>query len=181
MKISLVSDNITVIELSPEEMTQYDFTFEKSDYSSPHTRRALWSIIDDASRIIGKQVQVSKGLEIDLLPDIKGGALLIISQGEKEKPKHDSHIGVFQTDDINQIIDFAMSTKKSKKDNNSSLYKSGESYRLIIKGIDNTVRYLAMEFYLNECHEPYCDKSTVELWDCLIEKNALEILSGTAS
>ena len=92
MKISLVSDNITVIELSPEEMAQYDFTFEKSDYSSPHTRRVLWSIIDDASRITGKAVEVSRGLEIDFLPDVKGGGLLIYVKVRMKISRHTSYL-----------------------------------------------------------------------------------------
>ena len=53
MKISCVSETVTVIELTEEEMKKYDFTFEESDYSSPHTRRVLWSIIDEASKITG--------------------------------------------------------------------------------------------------------------------------------
>ena len=63
MKISCVSDTVTVIELSFEEMKKYDFNIEKSDYSSPHTRKVLWSIIDEASKLTGRNVEVNQGLE----------------------------------------------------------------------------------------------------------------------
>ena len=62
MKISCVSDTVTVIELTVEEMEKYDFNIEQSDYSSPHTRKVLWSIIDEASKITGKNVEVNQGL-----------------------------------------------------------------------------------------------------------------------
>lgn len=183
MKISLVSDSITVIELSPEEMTQYDFAFEKSDYSSPHTRRVLWSIIDDASRITGKTVEVSKGLEIDFLPDVKGGGLLIICQGKDEniKGRSLSDTIILQCESMDSLIDFANSTPKQLKNEWSSLYKSGGTYRLIIKSKSELFYYLAKEFYLMESCEPHCLESTLELWQCLIDANALKILGGTAS
>ncbi len=183
MKISLVSDTITVIELSPEEMTQYDFTFEKSDYSSPHTRRVLWSIIDDASRITGKTVEVSKGLEIDFLPDIKGGGLLIICEGEEENIKAHKlpHISVFQSHGIDPIMDFAKIAAPLISDCSSSLYCRSDLYRLMIHSGESAFYFLAKEFCLEEISSPYCIESTKEGWQCLIENNALEVLSGTAS
>ncbi len=183
MKISLVSDTITVIELSPEEMTQYDFTFEKSDYSSPHTRRVLWSIIDDAARITGKTVEVSRGLEIDFLPDVKGGGLLIICEGDEENIKcHKlSSVSIFQSDDINSIMDFAKCTSILLKADASSLYCLDGTYRLCVRSGKSAFYFLAKEFCLEDVTSPYCPQSTEECWQCLIAENALEILGGTAS
>lgn len=183
MKISLVSDTITVIELSPEEMTQYDFTFDKNDYSSAHTRRVLWSIIDDAARITGKTVEVSKGLEIDFLPDIKGGGLLIICEGEEENIKAHklSAVSVFQSSDINSILDFAKTASGLFLPEDSSLYQQNGTYRLCVRSKKSAFYFLAKEFCLTDITTPYCFESTKECWQCLIEENALEILSGTAS
>lgn len=183
MKISLVSENITVIELSPEEMTQYDFTFEKSDYSSPHTRRVLWEIIDDASRITGKTVEVSKGLEIDFLPDIKGGGLLIICQGEEDNFKAHKLVenSVFQCDNINNLIDFAKFISEKYTVKNSGLYRLDNMYRLYISSELPIISILSKEFCLDEITTAHCLQSTKEHWECLIEEDALKILSGTAS
>lgn len=183
MKISLVSDTITVIELSPEEMTQYDFTFEKSDYSSPHTRRVLWSIIDDAARITGKTVQVSKGLEIDFLPDIKGGGLLIICEGEEENIKGHKipSVSVYQSSDINSILDFAKAACPVLSADSSSLFFHKGTYRLCLHSGKSAFYFLAKEYCLEDVTSPYCAQSTKECWKCLIEENALEILGGTAS
>ena len=183
MKISLVSDNITVIELSPEEMAQYDFTFEKSDYSSPHTRRVLWSIIDDASRITGKAVEVSRGLEIDFLPDVKGGGLLIICEGEDENIKAHKlpHTGIFQCSSIDPIIDFAKASGCLMQPEKSSLYHLSGSYRLTLHSGLSAFYFLAGEFCLEEISSPYALESTREHWQCLIKDNALEVLGSTAS
>ncbi len=183
MKISLVSENITVIELSPEEMIQYDFTFEKSDYSSPHTRRVLWEIIDDASRITGKTLEVSKGLEIDFLPDIKGGGLLIICEGEQEKIKGHKlgESSVFQSRDISSFIDFAKCTYPNIQPKSASLYRLGNMYRLCLTSDTKALSACSKEFYLDEITSPYCLQSTKELWECLIESDALKVLSGTNS
>lgn len=183
MKISLVSDTITVIELSPEEMTQYDFAFEKSDYSSPHTRRVLWSIIDDAARITGKTVEVSKGLEIDFLPDVKGGGLLIICEGEDEKIKGHklSGVNIFQSDNINLILDFAKAASVLLPADSSSLYGLSDKYRLCVRSAKSAFYFLSKEFCLEDVSSSHCLQSTEEGWQCLIAQSALEILSGTVS
>lgn len=183
MKISQVSDTITVIELSPEEMSQYDFTFEKSDYSSPHTRRILWSIIDDASRITGKAVEISRGLEIDFLPDVKGGGLLIISEGEDENIK--GHflpgVSIFQSDCPDNIMDFASCVTQLIETAPSSLYYLDGTYRLKIESQLSAFYFAAREFNLTDVTSPYCAQITEEGFSLLIRDNALEILSGTAS
>lgn len=183
MKISHVSETITVIELSAEEMSQYDFTFEKNDYSSPHTRRVLWSIIDDASRITGKTVEVSRGLEIDFLPDIKGGGLLIISEGEDENIKGYflPTESVFQSDSIDNIIDFARCVLPFVKADSSSLYVLNGTYRLRIKSLTGIFYFMAGEFSLEDVTSPHCAEATAEGFCCLIENNALEVLGGAAS
>ncbi len=184
MKISLVSDTITVIELSPEEMSQYDFTFEKSDYSSPHTRKILWSIIDDASRITGKTVEISKGLEIDFLPDIKGGGLLIISEGDEEHTAEKTQrltYSVFQSESIDNILDFAKCAYPLLKFESSSLYYSKDTYRLSVNSPPDGLVFLAKEFSLENINSPHSLESTKEGFRCLIAENALEILSGSTS
>ncbi len=183
MKISLVSDTITVIELSPEEMSEYDFAFEESDYSSPHTRKILWSIIDDASRITGKTVEISRGLEIDFLPDIKGGGLLIISEGDEENEAEIQPLtySVFQSESIDNIMDFAKCAQPLLKCESSSLYYSKDTYRLSVDLPPDGLVFLAKEFSLENITSPYSLESTKEAFRCLIAEKALEILSGTAS
>ncbi len=183
MKISCVSENITVIELSREEMTRYDFNFEKSDCSSPHTRKVLWSIIDEASRITGKNVEVNQGLEIDFLPDIKGGCLLIISQGTPKSTRlfSEKEIGIYESRDINSFLDFAKGAKCCKDRSKSSFYYLDGIYRLILESSSEGLHFLAKEFNLVHLDFlTYSDK-TYEAFNCLIESDALEVLGGLAS
>lgn len=180
MKISCVSETITVIELSKEEMTRYDFNFEKSDYSSPHTRRVLWSIIDEASKITGKNVEVNQGLEIDFLPDIKGGCLLIISQGTPKATRlfSEKDISIYESKDINCFLDFAKGAKKCSEGAKSSFYYLSGVYRLIIESPMKGLHVLAREFSLTPLDFLSCCDKTYEAFNCLIESNALEVLGG---
>lgn len=183
MKISCVSETVTVIELTEEEMKKYDFTFEESDYSSPHTRRVLWSIIDEASKITGKDVQVGQGLEIDFLPDIKGGCLLIISQGTPEKtaPAYDSDTAIYESSDINSFLDFAKAVTFCGKEAESSFYYLHGNYRLIIKSSEKRLHILAGEFTLKSLDYITYNDKTREAFNCLIDSDALEILGGLFS
>ena len=180
MKISCVSDTVTVIELSVEEMKKYDFNIEKSDYSSPHTRKVLWSIIDEASKLTGRNVEVNQGLEIDFLPDIKGGCLLIISQGVP-KTKYllsDENDGIYESRDINSFLDFAKAAKHLKDTAESSFYYYEGVYRLILSSTDKGLHILANEFALSSLDYIKTADKTREAFNCLIESNALEILGG---
>ena len=181
MKISCVSDTVTVIELTEEEMKKYDFTPETSDYSSVHTRRVLWSIIDEASKITGKNVQINCGLEIDFLPDIKGGCLLIISQGTTEKPKEITDNAIYESRDINDFLDFAKAAKNCGKSAESSFYYLHGNYRLIIKSNEKRLHILAGEFALKTIDYIAHYDTTREAFNCLIDSGALEILGGLFS
>ena len=183
MKISCVSETVTVIELSPGEMEKYDFNIEKSDYSSPHTRKVLWSIIDDASRLTGKNVEINHGLEIDFLPDIKGGCLLIISQGTPKATRlfSEKDSGIYESRDINCFLDFAKAAKISDKTAESSFYYLDGVYRLILESDNRGLHILTREFRLTRLDFlSYCDK-TREAFNCLIDSDALEILGGLFS
>ena len=183
MKISCVSETVTVIELSPVEMKKYDFNIEKSDYSSPHTRRVLWSIIDEASKITGKNVEVNQGLEIDLLPDIKGGCLLIISQSTP-KTKYllsDKDSYIYESRDINSFLDFAKAVKNLESPAESSFYYYDGVYRLLLDSPVKALCIMAKEFSLSELdYIGFADK-TREAFNCLIESDALKILGGLFS
>ena len=183
MKISCVSETITVIELSKEDMTKYDFNFEKSDCSSPHTRKVLWSIIDEASKLTGKNVEINQGLEIDFLPDIKGGCLLIISQGTPKATRlfSDKDMGIYESRDINCFLDFAKGAKSCNKTAESSFYYLSGVYRLILESSNQGLHALAKEFSLTPLDFlTYSDK-TYEAFKCLIESKALEVLGGLVS
>jgi negative regulator of genetic competence, sporulation and motility len=183
VKISCVSETVTVIELSPTEMEKYNFNIEKSDYSSPHTRKVLWSIIDEASKITGRNVEVNQGLEIDFLPDIKGGCLLIISQGTP-KTKYllcDKDTGIYESRDINSFLDFAKAATHLKDSAESSFYYYEGCYRLILSSPHKALHILTGEFALTAMDYISTADKTREAFNCLIEANALEILSGLAS
>ena len=107
MKISCVSDTVTVIELSAQEVTKYHISFEESDYNTPSSRSALWSLIDEAEKLSGKVLDINASLEIDFMPDVKGGCLVIISQGENAVFESElSGEKMYETNNIDNLLDF---------------------------------------------------------------------------
>ena len=182
MKISCVSDTVTVIELSAQEVTKYHISFEESDYNTPSSRSALWSLIDEAEKISGKTLEINASLEIDFMPDVKGGCLVIISQGEDGSFESNlSGEGLYETSDINNLLDFARSLCSVRKELHCELYKNANNYRLIIHNADSAVDALALEFCLAITHNSISIESTRECCDCIIKSSALEVLSGLFS
>ncbi len=179
MKISCVSERITVIELSAQEVTKYAITFKESDYSDAKSRSALWQVISEAERLSGKKLKIGEGLEIDFMPDVKGGCLLIISENEIGMRSAVSQNTVLQSKDINNVLDFSLAVCKNAQGYASSLYFDGESYRILIEKIDEKLLLTALEFDFEVCSISSFYESTREVCACLIDKNALEILSGT--
>lgn len=180
MKISQVSDTLTLIELSAQEVKKYCICFEESDYNTPAARLAFWEMLSDAERISGKSLQISSALEIDFMPDIKGGCLIIISE-ETEKADC-AHIceneKLYISDGIDEIIDFAKAVKSCKADISCSLYKGEKDYRLLISPFNGKVDLLAAEYRFEGTVSTAAIESTKEAYPCLIKDRALEILGG---
>lgn len=183
MKISCLSETITVIELTAQEMTDYDFSFEHSDYSSAHTRRVLWSIIDEASKIIGREVEVTEGLEIDFLPDKSGGCMMIISQGSGQDDSllYQNEETVLEGDSADDFLDFAKAALSSAEKKDSSFYSLPRRWRMILSPGGESIVRLAGEYGLRLLSEPLSAESTREGYCCVIPSDALEILGGFAA
>ncbi len=175
MKISCVSEKITVIELSASEVEEYSISFEESDYNSASKRSTLWALISEAEKLLGKHIYIENGIEIDFMPDIKGGCLLIISENESRELSFSSC--VLQSDNIDDILDFAKALPK-KEQYVSSLYTQNGNFRILVDQTDDCLLLLSSEFHL----DIYCDEtlfeSTKEHYSLAIENGALEILGG---
>ncbi len=175
MKISCISEKITVIELSEREVEEYSISFEESDYNSPGKRSSLWALISEAERLLGKHIYIENGIEIDFMPDIKGGCLLIIS--ENAAGENSSSSCVLQSDNIDNILDFAKALPQ-KNEYQSSLYIQDNSFRIIAGETDACLLSLSSEFNL----DIFCDEITIENtkehYSLIIENCALEILAG---
>lgn len=87
MELILISEEKLKITLSKEETSAYSLEPEKADYDDTHTRRALWSIFDDAKKKTG--FDAAKGrIYLQIYPLLSGGCELCVTRlREKGRPE----------------------------------------------------------------------------------------------
>ena len=76
MNITVQAENTICIELTRNDMTELDITYESMDYSNIETRRVIWTILDKARKTLGKSVDTDGKLLIEVAPSEDGGCIL---------------------------------------------------------------------------------------------------------
>lgn len=76
MRIEAITRRKIVVELSAEDMTTLDITYEALDYASVDTRRVIWVILDRVRECTGCDIDPSGQLLIDAMPRPTGGCIL---------------------------------------------------------------------------------------------------------
>ena len=88
MRIEAITRRKIVVELSAEDMTSLDITYEALDYASVDTRRVIWVILDRVRECTGCDIDPSGQLLIDAMPRPTGGCILFFTLrgGEADTP-----------------------------------------------------------------------------------------------
>ncbi|MDR2687813.1 MAG: hypothetical protein LBB75_08665 [Oscillospiraceae bacterium] len=79
MRIEAITRRKIVVELSAEDMTNLDITYEALDYASVDTRRVIWVILDRVRECTGCDIDPSGQLRIDAMPRPTGGCILFFT------------------------------------------------------------------------------------------------------
>ena len=79
MELILISEEKLKIILTKEDMDAYSLRGEEADYDDTHTRRALWSILDDAKKQSGFDAAASR-VCLQLFPSRTGGCELYVTR-----------------------------------------------------------------------------------------------------
>ena len=136
MKIEAPNENKIIVELSDEDMMMLDITYDEINYSNIETRRVIWTILDKARTVLGKDIDPSKQMVIETLPLKNGGCMIFFTVNNAmltENAKNKSQY-VYEFDSINNVIDFYDYFKRSYAHNiDYELYSSQGRYRLITK------------------------------------------------
>lgn len=80
MKIQADGEEKISVTLTKNDLTALDITYEDLDYSNIETRRVIWTILDEARRVLGKSVDIDNRLLIQASPAADGGCLLQFTQ-----------------------------------------------------------------------------------------------------
>ena len=76
MKIEAPEENKIVVRLTADDMTKLHITYEEMDYANIETRRVIWTLLDEARRELGRDIDPSGRMLIEALPAREGGCVL---------------------------------------------------------------------------------------------------------
>ena len=193
MKIEELSEERIVVELSSGDMDALEITFEELDYANIETRRVIWTLLDRAGRELGRDIDPSGRMMIEVIPRRRGGCVLhftLIGQPrrifpQKKAPKRSappaSLIG-FAFPSIDPVLDsaWAYTGFGSPQPEHSALYEKDGEYRLLMAP---GARSRALCAFFSEYGDPLpggvmAAAATREYWREVVGENALERLAG---
>ena len=143
MKIESPNASKIIVELSNEDMSKLDITYEELDYSNIETRRVIWTILAKARKLLKRDIDPSGKMTIETLPSAEGGCMILFTVPDdsfrmrKALPvRMCSENPVYEFQDIDDLIDLYSALKKLKADLclEAGLYSDGEGkYRLVFE------------------------------------------------
>ena len=140
MKIEADGEEKIAVTLTEHDMQDFDITYDEMDYSNIETRRVIWTILDEAKRVLGKPINIDNRLLIQVSPGEDGGCIMHFSQlndshtHQKKKliMKKDAEPVVFCAFDCDSFIDAVRLIKKSHHEASPEFFTMGEDYYTIL-------------------------------------------------
>ena len=140
MKIEADGEEKIAVTLTERDMQDFDITYDEMDYSNIETRRVIWTILDEAKRVLGKPINIDNRLLIQVSPGEDGGCIMHFSQlndshtHQKKRliMKKDAEPVVFCAFDCNAFIDALRLIELSPSGASSEFFTSGKEYYAII-------------------------------------------------
>lgn len=148
MELILISSSKLKIMLSDADMEKYDLKAETVDYDNTATRRAFWSILDDAKNETGFDA-ASDRLFIQMYPSKDGGCEMFVTKlgtlcteetpaspcaPDRKRPKSPlptkgeekkkEHLSIYSFDSLEWLLQVCRRLKKAKWRGRSKAYKA---------------------------------------------------------
>lgn len=80
MNIQADGDEKIAVTLSHQDMNELDITYDEMDYSNIETRRVIWTVLDEAKRVLGKPISTDGRLLIQVSPAEDGGCFMLFTR-----------------------------------------------------------------------------------------------------
>ena len=187
MNIHKADANKFIVELSPLDMNELDITYEAMDYSTIETRRFIWTVLDQAGKALGRELDPSRRMIIEAVPKAGGGCVLNFTMldgrragiTQKQILKKQSQSFICEFDSLDALYRAAGGLSSLEAMPESSLYKSGEKFRLFVakSGDARFLKQYFSEFGSVEDCGKLSGAFAAEHWKTLIGQNALEELN----
>lgn len=178
MIINLIDEKNVLVELSEEDLSKNEMTYEQLDYSNIKTKNFVRKVLESVRAETGNSVFASRSLEVDVMPSDSGGCLMVFTETEPEN-EPTSETNIFFAENIDDMLDFARVFSSLKKPCRSALFKGEDGrYFLLFKDHEKTNRTLALEFLEPLELSGLESEAFLEHTQCVLRDFALEALSG---
>lgn len=170
-----VSGNKIIAELSKEDMTELDITYEEMDYSNIETRRVIWTVLERLRKYSGRDIDPSCNLLIEAVAGADGGCVLCFTVNDTkrsplraEKPvlTKNTSGAVFEFESIDSLLDMIKSVGRENLSPDSIVFKSSSRYRIMLERAPGSVCRRKIEEYGRFIGQnPVINAHTAEHWD----------------
>ena len=185
MRIVTVNEFRVEVTLSPEELHEFDITYEQMDYADADTRRVLWTLFSEIRAFGGADLDLSGKLLIEVKREADGSCRVCFtalpqkegqSASVKQLVKTETEPIVLECADLDSVIRAAAA---GRTDAASSLYAQGGRYRLVWQADSEERRRVALRIAeFGELKTPPALAAAVcaEHWRCVAPDNAAALL-----
>ena len=189
MKIESQNDFRIAVKLSKDDLTELDITYDELDYANIETRRVLWTVLDEARQVLGREINISERMMIEAVPETDGGCSIFFTvlpkSGKKDirgfTLKKGQDILVCELKSADDLINLAGRLYALDNGIKSSLHMENGAYRLV--ACPDLKDFFTVEAMFAEYGEllPQSDLTvakTRERWKTLADGDAARQLAG---
>lgn len=141
MELILISDSKLKIMLSQNDMNKYDLSLDDIDYGNTATRRAFWSILDEARRRTGFDAAKER-IFVQVFPCRTGGCEIFVTKLTEKRKSEDMCVSVsddtqrtvYRFADIKSLLSVCMALRERGYRDESAVYHDGRHYYLTLEG-----------------------------------------------
>lgn len=183
MKFELADKNCIVAVLSCYDLYEMGLSYDEIDYCDEKTRLALGEILSKGKVYADNIDGFLNKMRIDVLPSEDDGCVIFFTDLEMQKENDEKCKTVFFfSESFDNLLDLSRAAQKNGcKYIQSSLYKSSSGFYLCAKNPPDSFNLLCREFMSLCGNENFLYERIKECCVCLIESDALGVISGKQS
>ncbi len=143
MRIEAPGENKIVVELTTQDMSDLDITYEDMDYSNIETRRVIWTLLDRAGQALGRDIDPTGRMMIEAIPRKNGGCVMHFTILREEKCRQqiparpvlrkEETVYTYEFTSLDDLMDCAASFLRMRfTPISSALYASDGIFRLVL-------------------------------------------------
>ncbi len=121
MKIKALAENKIRVDLTKSDLEGFNITYDELDYSDVKTKRVIWTLLDEAKKTLGQELNISGRLTAEVCEKKNGGCVIFFTLSKEayaEPPvslKKEKEALIFKAANENAFIDAAVLLREYSK------------------------------------------------------------------